>query len=213
VLVREPDQFGVEPAHPQLTFGVRLIELAEPHRHVAADDDRTLARLDDDHLRAGCVPRRRDEPDPGQQLQLAVDRLVPHAGRIDPFGDGVVVLAARVVELSTLDADRPAGEELVAAAVVEGRCDPLWERNLVPFFGRKRIGHIDSSLIPEWVRWCQKRKVSVWSIDESYTMLRSVLSFAKELGYINDFPFSRATRRLIPRGEPKDRHLLSRAES
>jgi hypothetical protein len=33
--------------------------------------------------------------------------------------DGVVVLAARVVELAALDVDRPAGEEVVAAAVVE----------------------------------------------------------------------------------------------
>jgi hypothetical protein len=30
VLVREPDQLGVERAHPQLAFGVRLVELAEP---------------------------------------------------------------------------------------------------------------------------------------------------------------------------------------
>ena len=36
VLVREPDQLGLERAHPQLAFGVRLIELAEPNRHVAA---------------------------------------------------------------------------------------------------------------------------------------------------------------------------------
>ena len=43
-------QLGVERAHPQLAFGVRLVELAEPNRHVAADDDRTPARLDDDNL-------------------------------------------------------------------------------------------------------------------------------------------------------------------
>ena len=119
MLVREPDQLGVERAHQQLAFGVRLVELAEPHRHVAADDDRTPASLDDDHLRAACVARRRDEPEPGKQLELAVDRHVPHAGRLDPLADGVVVLAARVVELPTLDVDRPAGEEVVAAAVVE----------------------------------------------------------------------------------------------
>ena len=69
-----------------------------------------------------CVPRvwpgRRDEPEPGKQLELAVDRHVPHAGRVDPLADGVVVLAARVVELSALDVDRLAGEEVVAAAVV-----------------------------------------------------------------------------------------------
>jgi predicted alpha/beta-hydrolase family hydrolase len=50
VLVREPDQLGVERAHPQLAFGVRLVELAEPDPHVAADDDRMPASLDDDHL-------------------------------------------------------------------------------------------------------------------------------------------------------------------
>ena len=56
---------------------------------------------------------------PGKQLEFAVGRHVPHAGRLDPLADGVVVLAAGVVELPTLDADRPAGEEVVAAAVVE----------------------------------------------------------------------------------------------
>src|SRR5689334_22170545 len=119
VLVREPDQLGVERAHPQLAFGVRLVELAEPDPHVAADDDRMPASLDDDHLRAACVARRRDEPEPGKQLELAVDRRVPHAGRLDPLADGVVVLAARVVEFLTLDVDRPTGEQVVAAAVVE----------------------------------------------------------------------------------------------
>src|SRR5919198_5140070 len=86
---------------------------------IAADDDRTSASLDDDHLHAACVPRRRDEPEPANQLELAVDRHVPHAGRVDPLAGGVVVLAARVVELPTLDVGRPAGEEVVAAAVVE----------------------------------------------------------------------------------------------
>ncbi len=119
MLVREPDQLGVERKHPQLAFGVRLVELAEPDRHVAADDDRTPAGLDDDHLHAACVARCRDESEPGKQLELAVDRHVPHAGRLDPLADGVVVLAARVVELPTLDVDRLAGEEVVAAAVVE----------------------------------------------------------------------------------------------
>src|SRR5215218_1985190 len=116
VLVREPDQLGVERAHPQLAFGVRLVELAEPNRHVTADDDRTPASLDDDHLHAARVARRRDEPEPGQQLELAVDRHVAHVGRIDPLANGVVVLAARVLELLPLNVDRLSGEEVVAAA-------------------------------------------------------------------------------------------------
>ena len=68
VLVREPDQLGVERKHRQLAFGVRFVELAEPDRHVAADDDRTPAGLDDDHLHAARVARRRDESEPGKQL-------------------------------------------------------------------------------------------------------------------------------------------------
>jgi hypothetical protein len=51
VLVREPDELGVERAHPELTLGARLVELAEANGHVA-DDDRALSRLDDDHLLA-----------------------------------------------------------------------------------------------------------------------------------------------------------------
>lgn len=78
VLVCEPDQcrtdqLGVERTYPQLAFGVRLVELAEPNRHVAADDDRTPASLDHGHLQAPCVARRRDKPEPGKQLKLAVD--------------------------------------------------------------------------------------------------------------------------------------------
>ena len=66
----------------------------------------------------GCVARRRDESEPGQQLVLAVDRHVLHTGRLDPLANGVVILAARVVELPKLDIDRLAGEEVVAATVV-----------------------------------------------------------------------------------------------
>src|ERR1043166_9362762 len=105
VLVREPDQLGVERAHPQLAFGVRLVGLPEQTPPAPADDARPPANLDDDHLHAGCVPRRRDEPEPRKQLELAVDRHVAHAGRFDPLANGVVVLAARVVELPTLDGD------------------------------------------------------------------------------------------------------------
>ena len=119
MLVREPDQLRVERAHPQLAFGVRLVELAKPNRHVAANDDRAPASLDDDDLHAACVSRRRDEPEPGKQLELAVDRHLSHARRVGPLTNGVVVHVARGVELQTLDEDRPAGEEVVAAAVVE----------------------------------------------------------------------------------------------
>jgi hypothetical protein len=45
------------------------------------------------------VARRRNEAEPGQQLELAVDRLVAQAGRLDPLADRVVVLRARVLEL------------------------------------------------------------------------------------------------------------------
>jgi hypothetical protein len=50
VLMRQPDQLGVEGAHPQLSYGMRLVELAERHRQVADDDYRARASLDDDHL-------------------------------------------------------------------------------------------------------------------------------------------------------------------
>src|SRR5512134_3737127 len=119
VRVREPDQLGVEREHPQLAFGVRLVELAEPNRHVAADDDRTPASLDDDHLHPACVAWRGDEPEPGKQFELAVDRHVLHARRIDPLANSVVVLAARIVELLSLDVDRLAREEVIAATMVE----------------------------------------------------------------------------------------------
>lgn len=117
--VREVDQLGVERAHPPLSFGVRLVEFAEPNRHVAADDERTPAGLDDDDLRPARVARRGDEPQAGKEFELAVDRHVPHTGRFDPLANRVVVLAARVGELQTLDVDGLAGEEVIATTVVE----------------------------------------------------------------------------------------------
>src|SRR5262249_47049741 len=63
VLVGEPDELGLERTHPQLALGVRLLELAEPNRHVAADDDRTPARLDEDALVPVRVPGRWQHPD------------------------------------------------------------------------------------------------------------------------------------------------------
>src|SRR5436853_3865847 len=119
VLVREPDELGLERPHPQLALRARLVELAEANGHVTADDDRTPARLDDDHLQAARVARRRHEAEPAQQLELAVDRLVAYAGRLDPLADRVVVLRARVLELLPLNVNRPSGEQVVAAAVVE----------------------------------------------------------------------------------------------
>jgi hypothetical protein len=118
-LMREPDELGLERAHAQLALGMRVVELGEANSHVPADDDGTPARLDDDDLQAARVARCGDQAEPGQELELAVDRLVAHAGRVDPLADGVVVLGARVLELLPLNVDRPSGEEVVAAAVVE----------------------------------------------------------------------------------------------
>src|SRR3712207_7912565 len=82
VRVREPDHLRVEPADPQLAFGLRLVELAEPHRCVAGDDDRTPAGPDDHDPRAGGVAGCREESEPGKEVELAVDRHVPPAGRL-----------------------------------------------------------------------------------------------------------------------------------
>src|SRR5712671_1132055 len=116
MLVREPDELGLESAHPQLALRERLVELAEADGHVTADDDRTPACLDDDHLQTARVARRRYEAEPGQQLELAVDRLVAHARRVDPLADRVVVLRARVLELLPLNVNWASGEQVVAAA-------------------------------------------------------------------------------------------------
>src|SRR5215210_6906535 len=98
MLVREPHELRLERAHPQLALRARLVQLAEANGHVTADDDRAPAGLHDDHLHAARVARRRDEAEPGQQLELAVDRLVAHARRIDPLAASVALLLARVLE-------------------------------------------------------------------------------------------------------------------
>ena len=90
LLVREPDQFGLERAYQPLAFGVRLVEFPKPDRHVAAHDERAPTSLDDDDLHAASVAWRRHEPEPGQQFEFAVDRHVLHAGRIDPLANRVV---------------------------------------------------------------------------------------------------------------------------
>ena len=62
MLMREPGEFGIEGADQPLTFGPRLIEVAEGDGRVADDDVRATWCLDDDHLRAAGVTGRRDEP-------------------------------------------------------------------------------------------------------------------------------------------------------
>src|SRR2546430_13941245 len=112
-----PPGVVLERAHSQLALSARLVELAEANGHVAADDDRTPACLDDDHLHAARVARRRYEAEPGQQLELAVDRLVAHARRVNPLAGRVVVLRARVLELPPLNVNWAAGEQVAAPAV------------------------------------------------------------------------------------------------
>lgn len=121
VLVREPDLGGFEGEYSELAIGCRLVELPEPDRHIAADDDRRPARFDDDDLRAFRVAGCWDEPNTGQQLELAVDRDVLHARCVDPLAD-VVLLGPCVVELLALDVDRPTGEEVIAAEWSPCRC-------------------------------------------------------------------------------------------
>jgi len=63
VCVGEPDQLGVERAHQQLAFGVRLVELAEPNRHVAADDDRPPFSLAADAVNTCSAVANSEHPD------------------------------------------------------------------------------------------------------------------------------------------------------
>ena len=56
------------------------VELAKPNRNVAANDDRAPPVSTNDDLHAACVARRRDEPEPGKQLELAVDRRAARSG-------------------------------------------------------------------------------------------------------------------------------------
>ncbi len=118
VLAQEPDLLRVERAIQPPVFGARLVELGEEDRHVA-ERRRVNARPSQRRLSAslacGLAPRRAGAP---AQLERAVDGYELHAGRLDPLADRVVVLAARVVELSALNVDRPAGEEVVAAAAL-----------------------------------------------------------------------------------------------
>jgi ribosomal protein S18 acetylase RimI-like enzyme len=70
VLVREPDQLGLERTHPQLTLGLRLVELLEPHRHVTADHDRMPARLD--HALRTPITGARCSYDPAVSSSLTI---------------------------------------------------------------------------------------------------------------------------------------------
>ena len=57
MLVGEPDELGLERAHPQLALGARLVELAEANGHVAADDDRTSFQTRNRQGNTGDTPR------------------------------------------------------------------------------------------------------------------------------------------------------------
>src|SRR5215218_10706087 len=71
------------------------------------------------HLQAARVARAPGRGGARATARARVDRLVAHAGRLDPLADRVVVLRTRVLELLPLNVHRPSGDEVVAAAVVE----------------------------------------------------------------------------------------------
>ena len=102
MLVCEPDQLGVERAHPQLAFGARLVELAETHRHVAADDDRTPARLDHDYIASGGG---RDFMRPISQDMYGVsrDRVIGSATALEYTSDDHGGTITRKAEADYLD--------------------------------------------------------------------------------------------------------------
>jgi hypothetical protein len=53
VRVFQPHRLGIERPHQQLAFGVRIVELAGPDRHVAGYDVVTATRA-----RVAVMPRR-----------------------------------------------------------------------------------------------------------------------------------------------------------
>jgi hypothetical protein len=53
---------------------VRLVELAEPNRHVAANDDRTIASLDDDHCKPRVWPGAGTSRSPGSSSSVSRSR-------------------------------------------------------------------------------------------------------------------------------------------
>jgi hypothetical protein len=96
-------------------------------RGVSGQDDGALARLDDDGLVTGRMAGREQHGDAGQNFDVSFETLIPRARKMHPLDD-VIRLGDRVV-LGSLDVDRDAWEELVAAAMVEvqmridDRCD------------------------------------------------------------------------------------------
>src|SRR6266508_269382 len=79
VLVREPDQLGLERAHPQLALGARLVELAEAECREQAVRNRRLCGGRRDGQSCGCT-RRPAEP--------ARARERPRSARLCPLLHG-----------------------------------------------------------------------------------------------------------------------------
>jgi hypothetical protein len=114
-------------------------ELLERVADVAAEDDRAFVGLHDDDLMSGRVPRRRQQPDAGQDLRRAVVLDVRRPRKIDPLPHRVVVLRPRVRELAPLDVNRDAREEPVPAAIVEVEVRVDDDRDATHELVRKRV--------------------------------------------------------------------------
>jgi hypothetical protein len=67
---------------------LRLVKLAQPDGNVAAYHNRAITGFHNDDLHAWRVPWRGDEPYPGEEDVLTLDRDILHAGRVDPFAKG-----------------------------------------------------------------------------------------------------------------------------
>ena len=84
------------------------------HTPLYTDHDESVRRVDRDALVAVCVAGRRQQPDAGEHVRLAVVLDVGRTREVDPF-----VWVMRPWQLESLDVDRHAGKQAVAAAVVE----------------------------------------------------------------------------------------------
>ena len=99
---------------------IPAFELLERVADVAAEDDRAFVSLDDDDLMSGRVSRRRQEPDPRQDLRLAVVLDVRRARKVDPLP--APCSRPRVRELASLDVDRDARKSRLPPQWSKWRC-------------------------------------------------------------------------------------------
>lgn len=90
---------------------------------------------------------------------------------------------------------------------VSGNYRQRLDKQLLPCWGHVRIEKIDVDSVSRWVDWCERERVSPWTIREAFTPMSASFGWALSVRKLDENPL-RGLRNLLPTPRGKERNVL-----